>query len=515
MKHFYLALVAAMCSLFILWSIPFPVLAASSDTEESSTVSQETISVSVQFLEKTYETSIIPSLQLNCPQGTTVADLLELLKSYAYLTGYTTDQEQLHSISKEMKGEILSYTAEDNWQLDINGTVISSPLSVTLQNGDVLKWSFTSQRIDTMAEDEMDLPVDNTYTSPTSWTDEQEESLSSASTWLKIYQENPFSLFCLGAAGVSVEYKNIARLIHNIPDTSYATAADLATTILAVTFCGIPATNVSNQNLIHQLADYPDISRGGSRSAMLSLLALDSNDYSLPDDAINTRSTLCSVILSSQNSDGGFSSQLESDSTAFHTALALTALSPYRKTPEVNSAITQGLDYLSNHQNEDGSFPGTEEFSTQLTTCLVICGFYSLGISADDPTFARSNTPLEALLSFQTHNGGFCPEYGTAADEDSTAAAVLALAAAKFNRDIFVLRTLLDASQAALPEAQSESSVESSAIQAAEQQNNSLTQAWYVPLAAVLLALLACTTVILLFRRRMQKNLPGGTQRHK
>ena len=124
--------------------------------------------------------------------------------------------------------------------------------------------------------------------------------------------------------------------------------------ILAATFCGIYAGNISGTNLLTTLSNYPDISRGGSYGAILALLAADSNEYSLPADGINTRATLRSVILSAQNEDGGFCLTKGEESSPFLTACALTALSRYSSMDEVRQAVQEGFPicHRSNRQTK-------------------------------------------------------------------------------------------------------------------------------------------------------------------
>lgn len=417
---------------FLLPAAPFVCA-----SEEAS--SDPDISISIQMVEQSSGMSVIPSLRLTCPAGTSAAGLLEILCDYSYLSGYYTRNGVLIWVEQQIEGETIRYSSPDGWCLKVNGNVIEEGILPILQDGDELCWEFYSEEIDSVDE------FPQHELSPASiqnlWDEAHAQHLAQATSWLKSNFNQNETIFCLGVAGVSVNYQKIDRLKESILQTrSYENAMQLAQYILAVTFCGIPATNIEGRNLLEDLSSYPDILADGSDSAAVALIAADSNGYVLPTQGVNTRASLCRGLLSCQNEDGGFAPFVGEPSTVFHTALALSALSGYRQETAVQPAIEDALHYLAQVQNEDGSFPASESHSVVESTGLAVVSLYAAGISVHDQRFSHSADPLEALLPYQTQSGGFSPEIGVAADERSTIAAILALMAAKNNGNIFVLR---------------------------------------------------------------------------
>lgn len=68
----------------------------------------------------------------------------------------------------------------------------------------------------------------------------------------------------------------------------------------------------------------------GANGYIWALLALDSKDYEEPEDAVWNREKLVDAILEKEQEDGGFSLSTDGDSDVDITAMALTALAPYK-----------------------------------------------------------------------------------------------------------------------------------------------------------------------------------------
>ena len=131
------------------------------------------------------------------------------------------------------------------------------------------------------------------------------------------------------------------------------------------------------------------VGKQGLNGWIFALLTLDTMGYKTPEGAEFDRERILDEIVSSQNTDGGFSlSKGESDIDI--TAMALQAIAPYYN------------------------------------------DFCSLGIDPEaDSRFVKSSDLLTALLSYQNSDGGFSHEKGGDSDELATGQALCALAAQK------------------------------------------------------------------------------------
>lgn len=426
----------------------FPVYAEDTSFYEyvqaEESAENASIQVMVSMEDAEGKTEMIPPLSLVCPEGSTAYDVLELLRQYAYLSDFFFEDGELVRVEVLENDEIQYYGREGVWVLYRNGQEILAGESPVLQQGDQLKWVFETDSPTSKA----DVPNREQAVRLTGvWTEEYAKDLAAACSWLKLNLSTHFGLIGMGAAGVSADYRKILELKNAVMQgNSYANAQELAVDALAATFCGIPATNVAGHNLVEYLANYPDISRGGIGSSIFALLAVDSNEYEMPYNGINTRTTLRTVLLSSQNEDGGFGPAKGEASSPLLTAGALTALSAYTGDRQVQKAVEKGTAYLSQVQLPDGSFADSEGNGSAMATGAVVIALCALGMDIRDESFVKNQTLLEALLSFQVNSGGFAPEMGTAAEETATTMAILALTALKNGRNVLVLQTPLSQS---------------------------------------------------------------------
>ena len=444
-----------------LLSVFFSLLQISVVSAEESTPAEEPISISVSIRENGDTHYLVQPLTLTCPGGTTAAGLLPLLQRYAYLTSYQLSEGTLLAVTIEENGSLSLIGGDGSWILRINGSETEEDNLPILENGDRVEWIYHPN--DAGIDSDGDVPAPDVADAAIAalWNDECAAALSGACSWLKENGTGTLRLLALGAAGVSVDYRDIDGLLRTVSASgSYPDAASVAADILAVTFCGIHAENASGADLLAVLSNYPDISRGGVYSASLALLAADSNGYSLPSDGINTRATLRTAILSAQNSDGGFSLNAGEESSAFLTACAITALSRYSSYDEVRDSIQEGLSYLSSVQRSDGGFDSDIRYSSARTTGAVVAALCAVGVSPDSADFTkRSGNPLTALLSCRKDDGGFSARESAAlSDEISTQQAVMALVSVKGSRSGYVLRTAIQSNGAHSSEPSSEPS---------------------------------------------------------
>ena len=174
--------------------------------------------------------------------------------------------------------------------------------------------------------------------------------------------------------------------------------------------------------------------RQGINGPIWALIALDSAPYDIPEDpdapVQATRDAYVDYILDAQLADGGWA-LTGGDADADLTAMALQALGGYAGRPEVAAAIDAALDCLSGLQSETGAFSSWGEESAE-SCAQVIVALTGLGIDLNDARFTRGgHSALDALLSFQTAEGGFRHTAEGGADLMATEQAVYALAAAQ------------------------------------------------------------------------------------
>ena len=170
------------------------------------------------------------------------------------------------------------------------------------------------------------------------------------------------------------------------------------------------------------------VGKQGLNGWIFALLTLDTMGYKTPEGAEFDRERILDEIVSSQNTDGGFSlSKGESDIDI--TAMALQAIAPYFNDfsrDDVRKSVDKAVEYLSGKQDSSGTF-GSAEADSQVV--IALC---SLGIDPEaDSRFVKSSDLLTALLSYQNSDGGFSHEKGGDSDELATGQALCALAAQK------------------------------------------------------------------------------------
>lgn len=155
----------------------------------------------------------------------------------------------------------------------------------------------------------------------------------------------------------------------------------------------------------------------GTNALIWALIALDSGDYEVPEDAYQSREEILAELLKAQESDGGFSLSAGSGQMDVDiTAMALTALAPYyEENSEAKAAADLALSWISEHQESDGGFCSSMDTGTESSeSCAqVLTALCSLGIDpqSDSRFIKNGNTVLDNLMSFRQEDGGFVHAY--------------------------------------------------------------------------------------------------------
>lgn len=259
---------------------------------------------------------------------------------------------------------------------------------------------------------------------------------SGESKWEQAYRETGAYLQaqpapCVGSVGGEWMVIGLSRagLLSNTAAESYEKAAEAyvaqadsvrlhrvkstenSRLILGLTAIGHSAADVAGVDLTAGLTNMNYLRAQGINGPIWALIALDSGKYDIPQAATGeqqvTREELVQEILSVVCSDGGWA--LMGDvSDVDMTAMALTALAPYREEPEVGAVIEKALDFLSLAQLNDGGFMSWGTKNSE-SCAQVIVALTALQIDpATDARFLKNGaSPLDSLCSFACEGGGF------------------------------------------------------------------------------------------------------------
>lgn len=188
--------------------------------------------------------------------------------------------------------------------------------------------------------------------------------------------------------------------------------------IVALTAIGKDARQVAGFDLTKALGDYDKTIWQGLNGPIWALIALDSGNYPMPQNAEATtqatRQMYVDRILACQLSDGGWS--LNSTPATFGeegtsdpdiTGIALQALANYQDQSKVKTATEQALSCLSKQQDADGGYSSWGTSNSE-SVVQVLVGLTELGIKLDDSRFVKNGkTVLDNLISYYTKGSGF------------------------------------------------------------------------------------------------------------
>ncbi len=449
----------------------------------------EPVTIQVTFFDDINKENLIPSTEITVTQENWDQQILEDLQSSGIVEEYTYSRGRLSDIVIQN----ISYPAGENedgllmeWNIQADSSPID-PSEHTVTEGEEITWLYAeaapldtsslaasndedvssaasdssavestgsstssqaeesalaSSEVSSLAEQSSEPPASSQVTSSRpaapvnpnryEWNDSLAQALDDACSWLRRNDAGSFQLVALGAAGRSADTRAVEQYMASVSEKngSYATATELETDILSATFSGLNANDVRGIKLIDILAYYPEVDAQGVNGAVYALLALDSNNYQLPDDAVNTREALIEKILSKQREDGGFSLDGEVDSEVDITALCLTALASYRSQSNVQQSIQKALDYLSGVQRADGQFLSSDGNPSLESLSQVIVALNCLEIAMDDRRFAKGEENLvDLMLEYRQSDGGFSSQADGDSNVLATEHATLALAA--------------------------------------------------------------------------------------
>lgn len=203
---------------------------------------------------------------------------------------------------------------------------------------------------------------------------------------------------------------------------------DLERIIITVTACGKDPRNFGGVNLVDKLIASDKLTRQGINGLVYALIALDSGQFKLDNNAEWNRDKLIRAIIDYRTDNNGwslFAEGLDPDLTG----AALVALSPYQDLPEISNVITEAIEALSAVQLPTGGFTSSGVENSE-SSAQVIQGLVAVGFNPRDGLFNKEKgNLLDNFLSYQLADGGFEHLKGEGADEIATIQGLQALIA--------------------------------------------------------------------------------------
>lgn len=237
------------------------------------------------------------------------------------------------------------------------------------------------------------------------------------------YEWNLFTLLRTGADIKKGDIDNYAKsAVEMIKQDPRLNPTDYARIAFTLGAAGYNITNIEGINLTEILYSNEKLNKYPSNQVIWTLIALDTKEYNIPEDATWTRNKIIEEILLSQTKDGSFSlGKNQTTGSIDITGMALQALAPYYKDsarPEllnqvsdetkakIEKAVDDAIDFLKSKITINGGFvEGGAENSC--TVAQVLTGLTALKIdptTAEGFTFGNKNM-ITNLASFKRDKG--------------------------------------------------------------------------------------------------------------
>jgi hypothetical protein len=418
----------------------------------------ETVDVTVSAVDKN-ENEVL-SETVTVVNGSSAYDALKLAGKTAEVNVDTSiDSEFFAYVNNIGKVELGDY---DYWSTYLNEESMQEGVTSTIvKNGDHLKlvvesWGPPPDETGDDGEDEqpetggktpeVDTGTEEPKPDQTPVTQEQvRTAVQSTKQYLsKKAIDDDFAAVALKVAGEDVPQEYIDRLKEDIIDKEgiYRNVTDYERFVIGLTAAGIDPTNLAGYNLVEKIYSNERMLKQGNNGVIYALLAYDSGNYEIPNDAKWTREKLVNHLLNQQLDKGGWSLFGTSPSVDI-TGMALAALAPYKEQDNVQVAINKAVEWISSVQDSNGGFSDdTNGGDASETTAQVIIGLASVGVDPTDERFTKQAGDLvvasldsgastgvnliQHLLTFKQSDGGFAHLSG---DDSNTMASTQALLA--------------------------------------------------------------------------------------
>jgi LPXTG-motif cell wall-anchored protein len=342
----------------------------------------------------------------------TAFDLLKVVLGPEKMTYTTFDFGAMIDSIDGLKAEGTYY-----WAFYINGEQAQKGVSdYQLQNGDEISLQYESWETpeEEPKEEEVEQPEDPSSAKPF---DEATltNSIIDATEYVLQNEFGDWQAIAIKQAGKTLPANYFENLKKQIKDKegSFSKITDYERLTLGVLAAGGNPTNIEGYNLVEKIYN-GNVTKQGLNGVANALIALDSAEFDIPENANWSREELVGYLMENQNEDGGWSWSGDSTSDSDTTAMVITALAPYKTESDVKAAIDLAASYLSNQFQ-------TNKIDNSSTAAQIIIGLSALAIDANSEAFTNNEGSLiDYLLTFQNVDGGFDWQGGDTSDVFST-----------------------------------------------------------------------------------------------
>ncbi len=219
-----------------------------------------------------------------------------------------------------------------------------------------------------------------------------------------------YGVNCKNSAAIAALKSKVRELYS--ADLSKVKVTDMQRAAFTLLACGEDIRNIEGHNLLadctYNRAKFKPLDSQGANSAAYALLLLDSDDFSVPDKAENTRDDIIKMILDKELDGGGFA-LFGSAADIDVTTIVIQALAPYKNRSAVKKVVEKSLSILSERQTADGSYKSFAQKTCAESTAQVILALTANGINpvSDSDFIKNGNSVLDGLLNFRLEGGGF------------------------------------------------------------------------------------------------------------
>lgn len=453
-----------------LYGIFIPLFQSYSTSSNNNSVNN--INIFVYLFDKVNNINIVSS-NVTLPISSGGLNLLNEFKSLNFIKDFSIEDDQISKIV--LNNDILVKNNETNsWKLDVNKKRIDSLKDLSIKNNDHIEIYYSKDiKDDVDYETSSSIPSSSGPILPNVKEDDGSKLENSSSGYKSDLNKNnefygkkidkelstvvdnsiryilnqkfsELSITSLGIYGKHLRHKDISSLVSQIQSSNIMNLDNIKLTryIISATFSGIDATDVNGVNLIDVLYNHNGIldSNGYSNS----LIAYDSNNYSVPSNIQNTREFLIENILKTQNEDGGFGLNVGEDSDIGVTVVSLIALSKYIYNNQVKNHTDRAIGYIENFVKRELFLKSDSKFNTSKIISNIITALVSLGIDIDDERFVYSGKNLlDILLNFYVEDKAFKLNKDGNIDLDSTCYSIIALSSLKSGVNPYIRTSLI------------------------------------------------------------------------
>ncbi|MBB3112765.1 prenyltransferase beta subunit [Paenibacillus phyllosphaerae] len=223
------------------------------------------------------------------------------------------------------------------------------------------------------------------------------------------WSDTEWQAVAIARAGLEVPESYLTTLpsldfVKEYPEYAYVT--DYERIVIALSALRQDASDYDDFNIVENIYNSDKMEAQGLNGLVFGLIALDSGEYTTPNDAKWNRDKLLAAILDKQNDDGGFTLSTGASDPDM-TAMTLTALAPYMTRAEVKTAGELAVQWLSANQQANGGYLSWGTDASE-SVAQVIIALASNGIDPTSAAFTKNGiTLLDKLFAFFQPDGGF------------------------------------------------------------------------------------------------------------